>query len=892
MLAVQNEDANYYVLPEDIASLTPVPPDRLRVVLSDGTVTHRPGPMPVGPWAPLQDSRVTPQQLTRDGEHWKDPADYHYAYQPLDPIPAERQETDLPQGLLTLETSNRESFWRTDSGFEKCILKPAQALQRYPQLCALDRNVIVNLKRVRRYGQGKAGAGWLKLDNGEVLQFSSRRTPAVCQALGIDSLYLIQRSQPPCLLKLRDFPYDLTTADPEKIRHDCPTPREFLYGLLWQIVLHNAPLAKDARDLAASILAPAAQRCGYQLDLKELNYAISYLVHDQGVFQLSQLGFAEKDPARRFAGQIYPRVLLFAPLSQRKKALPMCQQLGLNLLLSTPSDDRLPLEQMAPGLPSELHILFFSIKPHHQRTLLRILEQLEIEPLGPPTQLASLDELKSQLENLPPRQPPAPVPFRRIALQAGPGRLLMVDPQEIACWSPTHFGRWRVILVDGQVLHHPGPVPPGPWAELEQHWVQPSQIKLHRDPAGFQIPYKPPVQPRSAVSVKVPAPDQILALQDGPEGPRWHMLDGTTTPTKVPAQEAAAERPWLLKLRRGLWIHHNRIRSTSLNQIQMDGSLTFSVQGIERSTHRLKENLGLYGLDRLAPDPHQLEELKIRDYPFEIARAKAPVLQQHFPTAGNLINNILYQTYDIYQQTGIFPYGNSFRAYFYRPLQATLYRAGFLSGREARSMVFLNNPQDRMFSLFCRSLHNLVRHYRLFTYRQFGFCDPAPHHRLIGSHRAEKILLVEKGDKLEKFARALQAEFGLTLLILAGNPRLLTTEYFAQALKNHGLREIEIYFYGDFDYAGWDNAPAFRDQLLFCGVKCTRLERLILPGCFTAEELPIYSRPLQIANSTIKARVERFMQESGGVCGQARGIHANWLMPYERVRARMEELLR
>ena len=201
------------------------------------------------------------------------------------------------------------------------------------------------------------------------------------------------------------------------------------------------------------------------------------------------------------------------------------------------------------------------------------------------------------------------------------------------------------------------------------------------------------------------------------------------------------------------------------------------------------------------------------------------------------------------------------------------------------------SSKDRLYMLFLRLLHDMVYRHRLFNYREFGFKDPYPEDRLIGNLRPHLVLLVEKGDRVEEFGRRLQAEFGITLHILQGMPSLMSTEFFAQELKSHGLLQVQIFFYGDFDCGGWDMGPAFITQLRFCGIECTRLERLVLPECFTPEELELISRPIHIPNAIMESRLRRWLKQSGGINGQARGIHANFLIPYPRVQSRMEQLL-
>ena len=225
MLAFETADENRYVPESEIASLTPVYPERTRVVLADGTVGHFPGPPPTGPWVQLHDSWVTPHLLTRQGDFWKDPADYLYPYVSLANLEIEEEESDLPEGLIAFEKRDGGYFWRTNSGLEPSDLTPDQVRRLYPDLCPIGVNCLLDTRRIRSYGSIPDKAkGWFLLDNGERFEFTQSYFPAAYQALGVESLTFIRYGYPRILRNFRDFPYDLTTGDPERIRRDCPTP--------------------------------------------------------------------------------------------------------------------------------------------------------------------------------------------------------------------------------------------------------------------------------------------------------------------------------------------------------------------------------------------------------------------------------------------------------------------------------------------------------------------------------------------------------------------------------------------------------------------------------------------------------------------------------------------
>jgi hypothetical protein len=430
-----------------------------------------------------------------------------------------------------------------------------------------------------------------------------------------------------------------------------------------------------------------------------------------------------------------------------------------------------------------------------------------------------------------------------------------------------------VVLTDGQVLYHPGPVPKGPWVPLENHWVQPEHIKAGKDPSGFFLSTR---QPAPAATVQMPRPEPLLWVKDDV----MYFDSGKKAELTLPPDQF----PFLIRLSRSLLVNKNRIEFTNDRILRLDGGQKFPIES-SRHIQQLKKEFRTPSLQEHGPEHYPLRLMRLRDYPYEIASAEADRLKADFPVLDWLLNNIIWQAWSIRNQTGKMPYGNTFKGFFYRPVLAILYRAGFLSEEVNRN----RHTREKIYLRFCTAIYRMVFQHKFFTYEQFGFKDAFPEQRLMGSH---KILVVEKGEQLEEFGRQLQAELGMSLMVLKGAPSLMATEYFAKDFRKLHQGPVEIYFYGDFDFGGWDIATAVRRQLLFYGIACNRLERLILPECFTAQELKLYSRPIPKPSLSVAGRVERWLRESGGIQGQARGIYANALQPYERVRARLLELMK
>ncbi len=283
-------------------------------------------------------------------------------------------------------------------------------------------------------------------------------------------------------------------------------------------------------------------------------------------------------------------------------------------------------------------------------------------------------------------------------------------------------------------------------------------------------------------------------------------------------------------------------------------------------------------LDRYQPQPESLTRLFLREYPFEIARAPAPVLQAHFPSPRHLIAALLWQTLERIR-TGLGPYGDDHPGYFYKPLYATLERAGFLTQQFSKSAA-----QE----LFQRVLSRMVRDDRLFDYRDLGFVDHFAHQREIGSIRPDILLVIER-DCLTQAGIAAARQCGISWVVTAGIARVITVEFFCAALHQVYRGPVLVVDYGDFDPGGWLNGRVFVQHLDRYDTPCPKGPHyLVRPELYTQEEIDLFSRPL----SSKDGRVEEWLAESGGIAGQARGIHADWLHPAERVHQALQNLLR
>lgn len=847
MLLVQTADEVLCVPEGEVASVMPVFPDRWRVVLGDGRVGHRTGAVPEGPWLALGDGWVRPEWLRREGDFWVDPAEYRYAYEPLGESPVLEQEDDgLPAGLLTVESRDGDWFWCTETGEFPSDLKRAQLLDLYPQLALVSEKLLVYLPRVRRLRPGD-GCGYLWLDQGLQLRTAHSLYYNLAARFGLETFATIDPSVPSTMWKMRVFPYDLTSAEPERILRDCPSELLFCQQLFWQAAAQFArgQVNESARDMAgfARWVLRAARRCGFEMTDQRIYRWVQLVVQDQGLLRQRQLGLAEQNRERRLTGSRRPYVVLLAPAKRLEEAREAAQQAGISLLI-TGNRGRLPLEYLASELTGPLHLIAWEIPAADARSARQGFAQLGLESPCAPHALDDLGELERLLAGLTKPQEVRREPLRRIPLE-GFEELYFADPEEIESWVPSPPGRWRVELKDGRVYHHPGPPDARSGGEGSR----------------------------------------VLWLEERGDQAFWLWEDGSETAADLPFLEAGQQHPDLIRISKQRWVNFQRIRWGRFKKFCLDTGEEFRTpEGLLGK--QLRDHLGILSATEVSADPHGLRALQLRDYPYEILRASAEQLRADFADLNALVGNVIWQV-----ACGRYRYGDTFSGFFYRPLQAILYRAGYLTRTQMRQPLRSEASKLKLYYHFCTLLNRMVRQHRLFSYREFGFKDAFPDNRMIGTIQPQRILLVEKGDKLRRNALRLGRELGMSVVFLKGMPSLLHTEYFTYALREVWDGPVEIFFYGDFDHAGWDIGPAFRDQLRFLGVDCIRLERLVLPSCFGAEEAMLCSRPLVADAANYQSRIERFVRESGGVQGLARGIHANWLQPFGRVKERLEELL-
>lgn len=493
-----------------------------------------------------------------------------------------------------------------------------------------------------------------------------------------------------------------------------------------------------------------------------------------------------------------------------------------------------------------------------------------------------------------------------IELQDDEG-LIFFPPERIASLCPDYGGRWRAVLEDGRVAHRPTPAE-GPWPRLGEVQVTPWLLQRGaegwRDPAGFLLPSGEPGE----MALAAPLPQ--LAELPCPRGEIWGLRGlggydcvwlsdgGEIVQKRFRASQAAALLPEMVKVSAGQYV--NRLRLQRIWYRGVACLLTTDHGQVLRIRNQdtvaaFAARMGLSDLTYLQPCRQELYGADmLRDWPFELLRAPAEQLRAHFTTPRRLISNVIWQRFR--SRSG---YGgvlststaDSYRGLLYE-LAPVLHRAGFLSARVLRELGLAAEIQEdgasraalssaKLRILLYGIMEHLVADGRFFSFRQFGFADREPERRRVGNRLPQVILVAEKAS-LWDAAGLLAEELGLSLLLLDGAPSLLAMEYFAEQLPPGGT--LRVLAYVDYDPGGWLTGHAVGKHLRFYGHECAATRFLIRGEDFSAEEKELYARPCSSNGPGQRTKTRLWVEESGGLDGEARGVHADHVRPLSRVR--------
>jgi len=474
-----------------------------------------------------------------------------------------------------------------------------------------------------------------------------------------------------------------------------------------------------------------------------------------------------------------------------------------------------------------------------------------------------------------------------IALQDEQG-LLFRSPSHLAVLAYDDNGRWRVTLQDGAVAHIPGQRPPGPWVSLnDKTWVLPHHLSRQNDewvdPAGFRYPY----QPLSPVAWTDPASGPVITLCSHGTGSILRTDEGEF-PSPLTAVQRAKEFPNLLLATRGHYYNPARLRRIERDQTRHrlvldDGSGLL----VSHKFHfKAAQRLGLPHFFYLEPHQPGVWRDQKRDYPYDIINARSDRLKADFRSPRHLLANILWQILRR-RQRGIPDHAYpDYKEVWYFAVKTTLYRAGYLT----RADLDRDLPSTPSFLLLQTLLAQMVGEDRLCTFRQFGFEDKGTQEYRLGHLRPNTLIVCEK-DSLTDKLHLLYQRFGVSYIVLGGQPSLIGSEFFAEKVAHLG--PLRIIAYVDYDPYGWIIARSFLEQLARYGITCPQgvYAYLVRPEHFTQEELELHALPLEADSAPDLAKAQQWMAECGGINGQAQGISANRLDPADRVAAVLEQIL-
>ena len=281
-----------------------------------------------------------------------------------------------------------------------------------------------------------------------------------------------------------------------------------------------------------------------------------------------------------------------------------------------------------------------------------------------------------------------------IAIQ-GRDDILFWPEREIASWRPDFGGRWQVVLSDGSVGHSPGaPRADGPWVEVAGGRVHPEKVVRVRggwqDPAGFVFAGPASLESVPPAPAEVPLeglpclPSEVVYLEGIAGQAVWHT-DRGEFPAGDYASAVAHLHPRLIPAGAGCYVNQDRLRRVRADQkrfwLLLDTGLEISVS-YGAAVDKTAAALGLPHLYYLEPYPKVLYREGLRDWPLELQLADSAFLHEHFAgDARRLLGNLLWQTVrGRAAGLALVGYGRDTRSFFYKPVKATLYRAGFGSG--------------------------------------------------------------------------------------------------------------------------------------------------------------------------------------------------------------------
>lgn len=468
---------------------------------------------------------------------------------------------------------------------------------------------------------------------------------------------------------------------------------------------------------------------------------------------------------------------------------------------------------------------------------------------------------------------------------------------DVAVISPEFRDWWTVVHADGRVAHLLASSVPDFGVPLGAARVNPAHLKRTAggllDPAQFVHPLTdlqplPEVAPAAAADWLPCHPSHIYALRTVSKKWVWHTDQGEF-PMGRSTAEAVQAMPDLFLLKKGIYLNRTRLR-----RIRIEVQLRFFCldNGLEYQAYSeqpgLAERLGLPNLTGFSPRLTGRIEFGLRDWPWDLVLAPASFLKANFTNPRQLIAHLIWQRYRQRSLGYERSWCKGYDSFWYEVVAHVMQRAGFLREEEVNQRVSLelsrrDSRANELYYMMYSIMDVFVDEGELFNYREFGFVDPEPWQRSIGEQRPGVVLYSEKGD-LAEYSRLLAGEFGVSYCQLEGMPWRLRSEYLAADLLARGIQSVHAIIYADYDDGGYWVGQASVEQLARLGITVASVQYMILENTFTAEEKSLHAKPCGGAGKILKSRARNWVARGFGIGGECKGIHANHVQPFERVR--------
>jgi hypothetical protein len=363
----------------------------------------------------------------------------------------------------------------------------------------------------------------------------------------------------------------------------------------------------------------------------------------------------------------------------------------------------------------------------------------------------------------------------------------------------------------------------------------------------------------------VPVAD-ILCITPAKRGVKVALSDGRELVTR------ASEN--LVTLGTCLAAHPNIVRTHNSYLVNLDqvarvarldsdqNILTFyngQTAPVTTNQNQVMAYFGIESLDHVIPWNERLAAIiaeNLRTFDKDIRFMSDDEIRANFSTKSTgeliirqLIGNIVWQVYNWIQEGKEPTIDGNIRSFWYSHIKPVLARFFKLSES------FYNTLTD-VFAQY-------VGVYHLFRYSDFGFVDDSGASKSVGTILPHIIMCAEKEGHLMTLQK-IQADTGVTIIALGGQPSLLTTEGLTDDLAKVTTLKQTFHLVTDVDYdpAGNIIAESFRRQLAEMGVDSVTRVDIIQPENFTADELKYFRYPVANDTPADKAKTRDWMDKN------------------------------